>query len=359
MKVSAQRRRGFVAVVALLSICAVLLGACGGPKEETAYKRQLFAMGTVIEVSLWGVDEARAAEAVRAVEAVLNDAHVRWHAWEPGELTRLNAALGEGRGAEVSAETAAALRRAQELATASGQLFNPAIGRLVGLWGFHSSEPPLGPPPPRDAIVALIEAAPGMDGLRIEDGRVEGDDPAVQLDLGAFAKGYAVDRAIEALRALGIDNAIVNAGGDLRAIGSHGERPWRIGIRQPASQGGIFASIETHGDESVFTSGNYERYFDHEGRRYHHILDPRTGYPAQHTLSVTVIHGEAAAADAAATALFVAGPGEWAPLARRMGISQVMLIDADMKVYMSPEMARRVRFEAQPAPETIIVDEAG
>lgn len=349
----AKRRAPAIAVLAM----AVLVAACPAPPEKAAYKRQFFTLGTVVEVNLWGVEEARAAEAVRTVEAVMNDAHVRWHAWEPSELTRLNEALAEGRSVEVSPETAEALRRARDLAAQGGELFNPAIGRLIGLWGFHSSDPPLGPPPPPEAIRALVEAAPAMDALRIEGTRVGGANPAVQLDLGAFAKGYAVDRAIEALRDLGIENAIVNAGGDLRAIGRHGDRPWRIGIRQPANQGGVLASVETRGDESVFTSGNYERYFDYEGRRYHHILDPRDGYPAQRTLSVTVIHGEAAAADAAATALFVAGPEGWAAVARRMGISQVMLIDADMKVYMSPEMARRVHFEVQPPPATIVVDD--
>ncbi len=355
-RVATTRTRAAALMLMLLPILWMSACAPAPEAEKAAYKRQLFTMGTMIEVSVWDVDDARGAEAVRAVEAVLNDAHTRWHAWQPSEITRLNTALAAGESMEMSPQTAALLLQARAFAAQSGQRFNPAIGQLIASWGFHGDDPPQGPPPAQAEIDALLAAAPDMDALRIDGTRISGSNPAVQLDLGAFAKGYAVDRAIEALRALGIDNAIVNAGGDLRAIGRHGNRPWRIGIRQPVNAGGVFASLETHDDESVFTSGSYERYFDYEGRRYHHILDPHDGYPVQHTLSVTVIADEAAMADAATTALFIAGPEAWPAMARRMGISQVMLIDADMKVHMSPRMAERVHFEVQPPPTVIVTE---
>lgn len=351
------RVAAFIPLLRFFAFVLLAAAACScAPREEPAFKRQFFALGTLVEVTLWDVDEARAAEAVHRVEQVVNAAHRRWHAWQPSELTDINAALASGQSAVASAETATALRRARELAIDSGHLFNPAIGGLIGLWGFHDSERPLGPPPPASAIGTLIEAAPRMDQLEIdEEGRVSSANPAIRLDLGAFAKGYAVDQAIAALRELGITNAIVNAGGDLRAIGSHGSRPWRIGIRQ-ADGAGVFASIEVEGDESVFTSGDYERYFEFEGRRYHHILDPRTGMPATATHSVTIVHDSGATADAAATALFVAGPEEWVAVAKAMGITQAMLVDTDMTVYMTPEMARRVHFEKSPPPKTRVVD---
>ncbi len=169
-------------------------------------------------------------------------------------------------------------------------------------------------------------------------------NPAVSYDLGAFAKGYALDRAIERLHELGINNAIVNAGGDLRAIGQHGERPWRIGIRHPR-QDGILASVEISGDASVFTSGDYERFFEVDGKRYHHIIDPRSGYPANKTTSVTIIHDNAATADAAATALFVAGPDDWVMIARNLHIRFVMLIDTDGIIHMNPAMQSRIQLE--------------
>ncbi|MDR2877267.1 MAG: FAD:protein FMN transferase [Chromatiales bacterium] len=351
--------RGRVSLLLLAVTLAALLIACA-PTEKEAYKRQFFSLGTLIEISLWDVDDERAAKAVRRVEEIVNDAHQRWHAWEPSEITALNTAIAEGQSLTLSPATIAALRRARELAAASGQLFNPAIGRLIALWGFHSDEPPHGPPPTQAAIDALLAQAPDMDALWIEGLHAGSNNPAVQLDLGAFAKGYTVDLAIAALRELGIENAIVNAGGDLRAIGSHGKRPWSIGIRQPAdhSEGGILASIETHGDEAVFTSGDYERFFYFEGRRYHHILDPRDGFPARQVISVTAIGADGATADAAVTGLFVAGPDHWQEVAQRMGITQVMMIDTDMRIYMTAEMARRVHFEIAPPAGVFIAGES-
>ena len=142
---------------------------------------------------------------------------------------------------------------------------------------------------------------------------------------------------IDLLRARGIHNAIVNAGGDLRAIGTHGARPWHIGIRHPRKDG-ILASIDSAGDTSIFTSGDYERLFEVNGKRFHHILDPRTGYPATGTVAVTVVHENGAIADAAATALFVAGPADWADIARQMGIDRVMLVDSEGTIHMTPAM---------------------
>jgi thiamine biosynthesis lipoprotein len=194
-----------------------------------------------------------------------------------------------------------------------------------------------------------------MDDIEYSDVTMLGHNQAVQLDFGGIGKGMAVDLAIEHLRELGISNAIVNMGGDLRAIGSKGGTPWKIGIRHPRNKG-VIASLETSGDESVFTSGDYERYFEYEGKRYHHILDPRTGYPAEGVTSVTVIHKEGVVADAAATALFIAGPEHWLEIARSMGVRDVMLIDSAGRIHLTPSMQQRIQFE-QPATGEILVSE--
>lgn len=120
-------------------------------------------------------------------------------------------------------------------------------------------------------------------------------------------------------------------------------------MRHPRA-GGVLASLEIHGDESVFTSGDYERFYEYQGRRYHHIIDPRTGYPARDFVSVTVIHGSAAVADAASTALFVAGKRDWRRIAARMGVEQVMLVDDQGEIILTPAMAERVHFEVEPRP---------
>jgi thiamine biosynthesis lipoprotein len=274
--------------------------------------------------------------------------HADWHAWQPGRLQETNRRLATLEEFSPDPTLLPLLDKANRLSRLSDELFNPAIGKLVSLWGFHSDDRPAGPPPDNSAITALVSQRPSVTDVTLDDGRLRSSNPAVHYDLGAVAKGYAIDRGIERLRELGINNAIINAGGDLRAIGRHGDRPWHIGIRDPRGPG-VLAAVELGDDESVFTSGDYERFFDHDGRRYHHIIDPRSGYPADTVTSVTVVHTDATTADAAATALFVAGPEHWHAIARRMGIRYVLLIDGTGIIHMNPAMQKRISFDTEPA----------
>jgi len=318
----------------------LLLAACA--RAAGPVQRSFFAMGTLVEVTLYDVPQERAERLLDDIEADFQRMHHEWHAWEEGPLVHVNRAIAQGRSVEIPAVIAPLLPPAIRLSEASNHLFNPAIGRLIALWGFQSDEPARQPPDPAD-IERLVRANPRMTDLVIEDGRLRSRNPMVQLDFGGFAKGWAIDRVIEKLRAAGVENAIVNAGGDLRAIGRHGNRPWRVGVRHPRRKDALLAVLEVQGDESVFTSGDYERYFEYQGRRYHHIIDPRTGWPAEGAASVTLIHREAATADAAATALLIAHEDEWREIARRMGIDQVLRVEQDGRIVMTPAMARRAR----------------
>jgi len=317
------------------------------------YRGSVLEFGTIIDISLWGVDPAHGDKAIETLERDFNWMHITWHAWKSGALGRINSLLPLGGEFSAAPSVLPLILEARELSRASKGLFNPAIWELIDLWGFHTDVEPEGPPPSAEAIAALVKQHPTMDDITISGIRMRSRNPAVKIDLGGFAKGYGVDRAIETLRSMGIDNAIVNAGGDLRAIGRHGKRPWHIGIRHPDTPG-VIAELDISGDESVFTSGDYERFYEYQGRRYHHIIDPRTGYPATASRSVTVIHDNAATADAAATALFVAGPDEWHSIARAMGIRYVMLIDTTGTVHMNPAMQKRLKLTITPAPKIII-----
>ena len=328
----------------LLAILSLLCLNTACSRDDAVFHDRFFAFGTLIEVTLYGVDQERAIQASDLIEQEFHQRHADWHAWEPGALSTTNEQLARLEPFSADPVVLPLLVEANRLSRLAQGLFNPTIGKLIALWGFHANELPIGTLPDAQAINSLVEQAPSVADVTIEGDRVSNRNPAVAYDLGAFAKGYAIDRAIDRLRELGIDNAIVNAGGDLRGIGRHGERPWRIGIRHPR-QPGVLASVELEGDDSVFTSGDYERYFEVDGKRYHHIIDPRTGYPADTATSVTVIHTDAATADAAATALFVAGPDAWVAIARRMGIRYVMLIDTDGVIHMNPAMQARIRFE--------------
>jgi len=337
--------------VGCLALAASLSGCS---KPEPLYREQIFALGSLVDISLWNVDPALAARASAQLTEDFNRVHTTWHAWEPSALTRINEQLTRTATFPVDAELIPLLSRARALSLTSGGLFNPGIGKLLALWGFQSDERPNGPPPDARAIAALVAQHPGMADLHIEGNTLRSTNPSLQLDMGAIGQGYAVDIAIEHLRRLGIHNAIVNASGDIRVIGRHGKRPWRIGIRDPRGPG-IIASIEMQGDESIVTSGDYERYFEHQGKRYSHILDPRSGYPASGATSVTVVHENVIVADAASTALMVAGKNEWQQVARALGVKHVMRIDRDGTVQMTPALARRLHFEATPAPKVELV----
>jgi thiamine biosynthesis lipoprotein len=249
------------------------------------------------------------------------------------------------------------IEQTTRLSEQSGGLFNPAFGALFQLWGFQSDDPPMGPPPSAEDIARVLAFKPRMSDLRVHGIEVESTNPHLRLDFGAYAQGYAADRVIERFRERGIRNAIVNVSGDVRVIGGHADgRAWRIGIRNPRGEG-VLASVLMQGDESLVTSGDYERYFMHEGKRYHHILDPRTGYPSRGVTSVTVLHRSAAVADAAATALMIAGVDEWRAVARRMGVVHALLVDDQGRVHMDAATAKRVKFEIEPAPAVILSEE--
>jgi thiamine biosynthesis lipoprotein len=327
-------------IAAALVASAVLLASCARQEEHRA---EFYLFGTVLEVVTWGATERQAGEAFARLQDMFNRMHRDWHPWEPGMLVDVNRAFSEGRSVTAGDDLIYLVERSQEIEKKSNGLFNPAIGALIDLWGFHTSEfPIIGPPPSADAIRQIIGQRPSSLDITIDGDRLQSAKPLVQLDFGGIAKGYAIDLACDLLREMGIENAIVNAGGDLRAFGSHGTRPWRVGIRKPG--GGVVGGVESNGDEAVFTSGVYERFRQHEERRYPHILNPKTGWPVEHVSAVTVIAGEGLLADAGATALMVAGPTAWLPVARSLGLYKVMLIDASGQVYVTPEMDLRVEF---------------
>jgi thiamine biosynthesis lipoprotein len=327
-------------ISALLLFSTLLLSACNS--EPQARQAKFYAFGTEIDVSLFDVTEEAANNTIDVLESSFSNVNDTWHAWRPSTLSNINQAISEGQTIKITDDVANLIELAKTLADNSDHLFSPAAGKLFELWGFHDDAWfESRPPPLQSDIDSWLATKPSMDDIIIENGELHSTNNMVKLGFGGFAKGYAVDSAIEALKQQGIQNAIINIGGDLRAIGSHGTRPWIIGIRHPRKDG-MVASIALRDDESVFTSGDYERFFEYQGTRYPHIIDPRTGYPANEATSATVIHSNASEADAAATALFVAGD-DWPNIAASLGVDQVMLIKPDGTIELSPKMAERVR----------------
>lgn len=323
----------------LILLCG--LAACSPPP---LVQQQAYVFGTLVEVSVYGVPEAHAQRALTAVLARFDTLHRTLHAWQPSDLSRLNTALAHGQRAPVSPELAEMLRDVQALSNQSGDLFNPAIGGLIALWGFHT-DAPQSRVPNAAAIARWVKDAPRMRDLHIEHNTVWSDNPTVQLDLGGYAKGAALDDAVRILKAQDIRNALVNIGGNVIALGTHGERPWRVGIQHPRKPGTL-ATLDLRDGEAIGTSGDYQRYFEVAGHRYSHLIDPRTGRPATGMQSVTVlVAGKRAGtrSDALSKPLFIDGAGHLAEHALRMNVADYLAVDANGQIHVSPAMTARLR----------------
>lgn len=302
-------------------------------------------MGTLASISVAEPATPEIAAAIDEARALMERLGREWYPWTPdgsGELASLNAALAGGDSGNVSAELADLLREAQRLNAASGRRFEPAVGQLVELWGFTHGALEV-PRWPDAAALAAWRAHPhSIANVTIDGLNVTTQDSELRLDLGAIAKGRVVDLAAIRLQASGIRNALITAGGNVKALGVNGDRPWRVAIRQARGDGAI-AWVELRDQESIDTSGDYERFATlADGRRIHHLLDPRSGEPATETAAITVLAASGTVADAAATAIFVAGRQEWRNVAAALGVHEVLRIDASGNVEMTASMARRI-----------------
>lgn len=330
-------------IVVLLLFVAALLSACSG---EPIQHQQSYVFGTLVEISVWDRDEAKAQASIGRVLREFDRLHAVLHAWKASEVTRMNAAFGAGpQPFQASPELAAIVADAQRLALQSGFTFDPGIGAMVELWGFHADEfrPVL---PDEKALARLVAAHPSIADVQVVGNAISSRNPAVAIDLGGYAKGYALDVGARMLRADGIENALINIGGNIIAIGEHGDRPWRIGIEHPRKPRSAIATLELYDGEAIGTSGDYQRYIEVGGKRYCHILDPRSGRPVEGVEAVTVIAPRGPAAgtlsDVASKPPFVAGPAGWRAAVTRMGIGNALLIDSKGTIHATATMAKRI-----------------
>ncbi len=352
----------------VLVIALFALSACS---KEPFYQEQGYVFGTLVEVSVYGEDEIHAKQGIAAVMREFQRLHDLLHAWKPSELSALNAAFAQGKCKSVSPELAAMLKDASQLSVQSAGTFNPAIGGLIQAWGFQADDfkallpdenkitalvqahPQMGdlvftnPNPPQPFLVREGAATPpltrgGREGFEF----VRSRNSTVQLDLGGYAKGYALDRAAAILKQQGINNALINIGGNVLALGAHGKRPWRVGIQHPRKPGAL-ATLALQDGEAIGTSGDYQRYFELGGKRYCHLIDPRTGHTVQGVQAVTILtHGIRAGllSDASSKPLFISGTAGWRAAAQMMQLDEALLIDSEGVVHLTTAMQKRLEF---------------
>ncbi|MDP6956359.1 MAG: FAD:protein FMN transferase [Planctomycetota bacterium] len=311
--------------------------------ELRVQRLQTTVMGTELIMEVWHATEEVARRALAAAERELRRVEDLMTDWRPSPLLDLCAAAGRGP-QPVDKELVDVLGLSLEVAELTDGAFDPTCAAVGRLWDWRA-EPPLVP-----TNGDLSQALDGVGWRRLSVDRERSSvslQPGTQLGLGGIAKGYGVDRAMAVLMAEGVEHALVNAGGDLKALGRlGGSELWEIAIRHPRDRQRIIAAIPLS-NSCVATSGDYERFFELDGVRYHHILDPRTGRPATGCMSATVLAPDAALADALATALCVLGPARGLKLIESLPRVEALLVDMDGVVRKSTGLTVRELGEDQ------------
>ncbi len=342
MTASPRRSAAFVFAFFLLGVAAVAFGRqrCAHPGEsstdvlprDTTVQRVL--MSTIWKVVLPAgtrrdatVAAERALDEVSRLEGVLSE-------WRPGtEISRVNAAAG-GAPVPVGPDTWTLVARSLDYARLSDGAFDPTWAALRGLWDFRATDPR---PPTPEAVRALL---PLVNWRAVEMNAhahtIRLEKPGMALGLGGIAKGYALDRARVILLDAGVRNFVLYSGGQVLVEGTHGGRSWRVGVQHPRNPRALLGTLSITAG-SVSTGGDYEHYFVYEGRRYHHIIDPQTGYPVEHTIAVTVCARTGLEADALDTVLFVMSPPRAMALAQSLGVAMIRT-GPDLQSEVSPAM---------------------
>lgn len=336
-------RRWLVPVATALA--TALLVAYLASLRTVKVERGSLLMETAVRVVAYG-PQGRAGAAVEAALAELARLEGLWHPQKPeSDVARVNAAAGAAPVA-VAPETIEVVTAALEIAAATDGAFDPTIGPLVQAWGF-GGESRLPSAAERAAAATLVDwrqvqVNPEAQTLFLAR-------PGMVLDLGAIAKGDAAARAREVLRRQGITAGLVQVGGSVATLGRRPDgEPWSIAIQHPRREQD-YLTILSLDEGFVDTAGDYQRYFEHEGVRYHHILDPRTGMPARGLASVTVLTNRGDQADALATAAFVLGPEAGYRFLEQRGVSAI-LVTTGGEVSMTPDLAGRVQVDVGPWP---------
>ena len=304
-------------------------------------------MGSTLQVTIWTADEPGASAASDAVFAEFDHLDRLLSVWKEGSDTlRINAAAGR-EPVTVSPETIELLTVAHQVSEWTDGKFDVTFGALSDLWKFDQDQDDV--IPSRAAVEARL---PDVDYTALEIDAAHRTAflrrPGMRAHLGGIGKGYAVDRAAAILHGRGFHDFMIQSGGDMFVSGRRGDRPWRLGIRDPRGPSDrSFATLElTNGTFS--TSGDYERFFLKDGRRYHHILDPDLGEPARGCRSVTIVTDKAVIADGLSTGVFVLGVEKGMALIERLPDVEGVIVSSDNRVLVSSGLAGKLTMVARP-----------
>ncbi|MDJ0832023.1 MAG: FAD:protein FMN transferase [Gammaproteobacteria bacterium] len=325
-----------------LFLCVVLVAGITACQQAQIHQQQYLQFGTIIDISLIADDWQAVDATFAAIDQLLQQRHQQWHAWLPGSLQDFNQALVKDLRSAVAVppELNHLIQLSKQYHELSDGLFNPAIGKLVAAWGFHQQQPP------DLELIALIQRdIPTMWDLLLENDQALSLNPHLQLDFGAVAKGTAIKQIAALLQQRHIEHFIINAGGDVYALGHKHQRPWRVAIEDPYQQG-VIATLDLPSAMSIFTSGNYRRfYLDANQQRRHHIIDPRSGEPSTQISAATVLHADPEIADIAATTLMLSETSQIKETAARLGIDDFLVLTEQKQAYVSESMLNKIEWQ--------------
>lgn len=310
-----------------------LLGVSACAETGEWIGRSEAIMGTRIHVELYAQDPQQAQDLIDAVMAEMHRIDRAYSPYKPdSELSRLNEAAPRG-WTKVSRELLNLLQKSQYVSELSGGAFDITYASVGRYYDYRE-----GIAPDDEVLTAAVHA---IDYRHIEMDsaglRVRFTHPAVYVDLGGIAKGFAVDQSIELLAAAGVKQASVSAGGDSRILGDRNGQPWTVGVKDPRNEEKMSVLLPLV-DTAVSTSGDYERYFEKDGVRYHHILDPATGRSASGAMSVTVLGPEATLTDGLSTSIFVLGPEAGLKLVNQLPGIDAIIITPDGSLQYSDDL---------------------
>ena len=311
----------------------VLIGVPAFTRGEESVRRhyQTGVMGTALEFVVWGADTNTLDQAILAAEKEMRRIEDLMTDWRSSPLQDLNCAAGAGP-VVVERELAAIIARSLAVSKLTHGAFDPTYASAGTLWDFKADPPVI---PGKKRIEEALTHV-GADRVQVNSETLEIRLPkGSRIGLGGIAKGYGVDRAMQVLRDAGVRHAMVNAGGDMKLLGRDGGHPWEIAIKNPRNPDKALAVLHLS-NQCLVTSGDYERFVEWEGERYHHILDPRTGYPATGCMSASVVAPNAELADALATALCVLGPEKGLALIQSLEHVEALVVGMDGQVHTTP-----------------------
>ena len=322
-----------------------LLSGCSAPTVgDVGAVRQLFAMDTTMQITVYGPHQEEAASAVVAEINRLEQLLSRTR--EDSQIARINAHAGDGTAVAISGEVAELLALAQDYTAQTGGTFDITVAPLMDAWGFTKDAYRVPAQAELDALLPLVDS----QALEVDSqtGTARLRNSGMAVDLGGIAKGYAAQQCVDLLRSYDVTSALLQLGGNITALGTRYDgKPWQVAVRDPRSSEDYLCILALE-DVTVSTSGGYERYFESDGVTYHHILDPETGFPAQSgLLSVTVVSAAAARDDALSTALFVMGADRALDFWRSDGDFEAVLVREDGHVFITQGLEDRLDFRGE------------